>query len=179
MAKGMTIADTGWRRPTGCLKLQVIFCRRATKYRALYRDYCSAMVIPFAIRGMAFANGAMCCSALQYVAVCCSVLQCVALCQNASSWKVFFPLPFGEWHSRMVRESLRVCLPPWILIPIPIHSKFLGGRGGSITPVTIFPATKKQTERVVHWLRLTQWLTLGVIVVRGEILILHEVLKSK
>jgi len=30
---------------------------------------------------------------------------------------------------------------------IPIPSKFLGGRGGSITPVTIFPPTKKQTER--------------------------------
>ena len=39
MAKGMTIADTGWRRPTGCLKLQVIFGRRATKYRALYRAH--------------------------------------------------------------------------------------------------------------------------------------------
>ena len=27
--------DTGWRRPMGCLKLQVIFCKRATNYRAL------------------------------------------------------------------------------------------------------------------------------------------------
>ena len=26
---------TGWRRPIGCLKLQVIFRKRATKYRAL------------------------------------------------------------------------------------------------------------------------------------------------
>ena len=62
-----------------------------------------AMVIPYATRGMALANGAMCCSALQCVAVCCSVLQCVAVCQNALSRKVFFALPFGEWHSRMVQ----------------------------------------------------------------------------
>ena len=28
---------TGWRRPIGCLQLQVIFCTRATDYRALLR----------------------------------------------------------------------------------------------------------------------------------------------
>jgi len=28
---------TGWRRPTGCLQLQVIFCTRATNHRALLR----------------------------------------------------------------------------------------------------------------------------------------------
>jgi len=28
---------TGWRRSIGCLKLQVIFCKRATNYRALLR----------------------------------------------------------------------------------------------------------------------------------------------
>jgi len=28
---------TGWRRPIGCLKLQVIFRKRATNYRALLR----------------------------------------------------------------------------------------------------------------------------------------------
>ena len=28
---------TGWRRPIGCLKLQVIFRKRATKFRALLR----------------------------------------------------------------------------------------------------------------------------------------------
>jgi len=27
----------GWRRPTGCLKSQFIFCKRATTYRALVR----------------------------------------------------------------------------------------------------------------------------------------------
>ena len=29
--------DTGWRRPIGCLKLQVIFRKRATNYSALLR----------------------------------------------------------------------------------------------------------------------------------------------
>ena len=29
--------DTGWRRPIGCLKLQAIFRKRATNYRALLR----------------------------------------------------------------------------------------------------------------------------------------------
>jgi len=29
---------TWWRRPIGCLKLQVIFCNRATNYRALLRE---------------------------------------------------------------------------------------------------------------------------------------------
>ena len=33
--------ETGWRRPTGCLKLQVIFCKRATNYRALLRKMIS------------------------------------------------------------------------------------------------------------------------------------------
>jgi len=28
---------TGWRRPIGCLELQVIFRKRATNYRALLR----------------------------------------------------------------------------------------------------------------------------------------------
>jgi len=31
------VGYTGWRRPIGCLKLQVIFCKRATNYRALLR----------------------------------------------------------------------------------------------------------------------------------------------
>jgi len=29
--------NTGWRRPRGCLKLQFIFRKRATNYRALMR----------------------------------------------------------------------------------------------------------------------------------------------
>ena len=29
---------TGWRRCIGCLKVQVIFCKRATNYRALLRN---------------------------------------------------------------------------------------------------------------------------------------------
>jgi len=30
--------DAAWRRPLGCLKLQVIFRKRATKYRAILRE---------------------------------------------------------------------------------------------------------------------------------------------
>jgi len=33
----LTASSTGWRRPIGRLKLQVIFCKRATNYRALLR----------------------------------------------------------------------------------------------------------------------------------------------
>jgi len=31
----MEIDGTGWQRPSGCLKLQVLFRKRATNYRAL------------------------------------------------------------------------------------------------------------------------------------------------
>jgi len=34
---GATFLGTGWRRLIGCLKLQVIFRKRATDYRALLR----------------------------------------------------------------------------------------------------------------------------------------------
>jgi len=33
----ISFVTTGWRRPTGCLKLQGIFRKRATNYRALLR----------------------------------------------------------------------------------------------------------------------------------------------
>jgi len=32
-----SVSTTGWRRPLGCLKLQVIFRKRATNYRALWQ----------------------------------------------------------------------------------------------------------------------------------------------
>jgi len=32
-----TFSSTGWRRPIGCLKLQVILRKRATNYRAFFR----------------------------------------------------------------------------------------------------------------------------------------------
>jgi len=55
-----------------------------------------------------------------------------------------FPLPFGEWHSRMVRESLRVWHSPWIPIPISIPSTFLGGGGGANPLSPIFPPKKRK-----------------------------------
>jgi len=33
----LSVSATGWRRPIGCLKLQVIFHKKATNYRALLR----------------------------------------------------------------------------------------------------------------------------------------------
>jgi len=33
-----SLTHTGWRRPIGCLKLQVIFCKRATNCRALLQE---------------------------------------------------------------------------------------------------------------------------------------------
>ena len=38
MHVGKGDCGTGWRRPPGCLKLQVIFRKRATNYRALLRE---------------------------------------------------------------------------------------------------------------------------------------------
>ena len=32
------VRPTWWRRPIGCFKLQVVFCKRATIYRALLRE---------------------------------------------------------------------------------------------------------------------------------------------
>ena len=60
---------------------------------------------------------------------------------------------FGEWHSRKIRESLHVCHSPWIPIPTPIPSQFLGGGGGSITSVTIFPPKNKKRNRLseIEW----------------------------
>ena len=36
--KGSHTHITGWRRPIGCFKLQDIFRKRATNYRALWRE---------------------------------------------------------------------------------------------------------------------------------------------
>jgi hypothetical protein len=70
----------------------------------------------------------------------------------------------------MVRESVRVCQSPWIPIPIPIPSKSLGLGGG-------VNHAKKRNK-----LRLTQWLKLGVTVVRGGgggVLVHHYFLSKK
>jgi len=70
-------------------KLQVIFRKRATNYRALlqkmiYKDKASHGSLPPCTRvrktRWMSLSVAVCCSVLQCVAVCCSVLQCVAVC---------------------------------------------------------------------------------------------------
>jgi len=42
------VAKTGWQRLTGCLKLQVVFRKRATKYRALLRKMIHEHKAPYA-----------------------------------------------------------------------------------------------------------------------------------
>jgi len=84
-----------WPRPIRCLKLQIMFCKRVTNYRALLRKMtceekasceswppCMALndhdvdISGYSDYGVDFWDF---CSVLQCVAVCCSVLQCVAV----------------------------------------------------------------------------------------------------
>jgi len=44
----LTDLFTGWRRPLGCLKLQVIFRKRAANYRALLREMTYKDKTPYA-----------------------------------------------------------------------------------------------------------------------------------
>jgi len=82
---------TWWRRPIGCLKLQVSFRKIATNCRALlqemtYADKASCGSSPPCttyrlLQCVAVCRSVCgCCRVLQCVAVCCSVLQCVAVC---------------------------------------------------------------------------------------------------
>ena len=41
---------TGWQRTTGCLKLQVIFCKRATNYRTFLRKMTCKISHPMRLR---------------------------------------------------------------------------------------------------------------------------------
>jgi len=103
--RGSVIYCTGWRRLIGSPKLQIIFHKRATKYRLLlrkmtYKDkgsyestppckwkttrqtielsrHCSQDMTAFAVCCSAMRSVAMCCRE------CCSVLQCVAVCCGA------------------------------------------------------------------------------------------------
>jgi len=80
---------TGWRRRTGCLKLQVIFRKRASNYRVLLRkitskDRASYGSLPLwskvcvAMNSQGYITAlALCCDMLQYVAACFCVLQLV------------------------------------------------------------------------------------------------------
>ena len=96
----MIIINTGWRRLIGSPKLQIMFHKRATKYRSLlrkmtYKDKGSYESLPpcntewhiLIIMFLSVCRScwmsdcvAVCCSVLQCVAVRCSVLQCVAVC---------------------------------------------------------------------------------------------------
>ena len=76
---------TGWRRPIGCLKLQVNFRRRATNYKALLRKMTSKDKASYASSAPCKRESgdhwcvAACCSVLQCIAGCCGVMQGVIL----------------------------------------------------------------------------------------------------
>jgi len=80
---------TGWRRLMGSLTLQIIFHKRATKYRSLlrkmtYKDQgsyessqpCRCTVEPIYVHAYVYTHIALCCSVLQ---LCCSVHTCLYL----------------------------------------------------------------------------------------------------
>ena len=92
---------TGWWRLIGCLKLWVIFRKRATNYRALLRKMtyedkaswlhailyllCVPRLIHTCVMNRSFVRHALSSHCrlqrvLQYVAVCCSLLPCVTVC---------------------------------------------------------------------------------------------------
>jgi len=71
---------TGWRRPIGCLKLQVIFCKRYTNYRAVLRKMtcegkASCASWPPCSYSTTLWNHATHCNTLQHTATRCNTLQ--------------------------------------------------------------------------------------------------------
>jgi len=99
-----TMVDTGWRKLIRSSKLQIIFHKRATKYRSFlrkmtYKDKGSYESSPLCILAIDnpfslfqfqthflvwfLPRKVPCCSVLQCVAVRCSALQCVAVCCRA------------------------------------------------------------------------------------------------
>ena len=121
----LSICATGWRRPIRCLKLQVIFRKRATNYRTLlrkmtYTDNASYGSLPscmFFTRAThrqepkKYLNVLQCvaegCTVLQSVAVCCSVLQCVAVCCSVSELTIYLlsPLALHQKKSHCTTHS--------------------------------------------------------------------------
>ena len=94
-------AHMGWRRLLGSPKLQIIFHKRATKYRSLlqkmtYKDKGSYASSPPCISKSYFLHtSCVCCGVLQqffdiecaYSSLeCCSVLQSVAVCFSVLQW---------------------------------------------------------------------------------------------
>ena len=88
---------TGWRRLIGCLKLQVIFCKRATNHRALlqkttFKDTASYGSSPPCIRCTHVVCRRSCCSKIKhtysyiythtnmYVRACVYACVCVCVC---------------------------------------------------------------------------------------------------
>jgi len=107
--------DTGWRRLIGSRKVQIIFHKRATKYKSLlrkmtYKDKGSYESSPHCT--CVVQKGAVCCSVLQCVtAVCCSVLQCVTVCCSVLQCVVVREDATRSAITRQLyRLSARVCV---------------------------------------------------------------------
>jgi len=106
----MLTTKTGWRRPIGCLKLQVILHKRATNYRALLRKMtckdkasygssppCSQVL--FARE--AYTNVCVCLCVCVVVCVCGCVCVCVRVCVCVCA------RVRACWAQRMVRSCLQ------------------------------------------------------------------------
>jgi len=83
-----SVMSTGWRRFIGCLKLEVIFCKRATHYRFLLREMthkdkssydspppCTCPVIQGRPIWVLYATTATYCNTLQHAVPHCTTLQ--------------------------------------------------------------------------------------------------------
>ena len=67
--RGVAQRDTGWRRPIGFLKLQVIFRKRATGYRALLRK--------MTYKDKAIYGSSPPCTRRMYVYICIYIYTCI------------------------------------------------------------------------------------------------------
>jgi len=81
----MHVIHTGWRRPTECLKLQVSFCKRATNYRALLRNWPIKIRRPMTVR-----HPVLPCACVSHVLPCACVshvLQCACVSHVGETYK--------------------------------------------------------------------------------------------
>jgi len=109
------VVHTGWQKPIGCLKLQVIFCKRATNYRALLRkmtceDKASYESSPPCMRGMtylcAWHDSCMFVTWLIYVCDVIRVTWRIHMCDMTRSlrmWDYIFDMTHSHfWHDSFI-----------------------------------------------------------------------------
>jgi len=73
ICQSLASSYTGWRRPVGCFKLQVIFHKGATNYRALWQKMTSRAVArrtaPRLLRHQGYSDGAWQCTRMVWCSV--------------------------------------------------------------------------------------------------------------